>query len=338
MFFLVASGVLMALIITSPASDSVQFSWYTGESIRCELEVYNDDFSTQATESNPSKFHVHNIGELKPDSNYHYLIRCNSSDEIMIEGSFSIPLNPGDEFEFAVYGDSRSNLSVHEKVVKTIAKKEPLFVIHTGDIVYSDNRLNDWEDFFKATEPFGSTLFLPVIGNHEKEARNYKAFFALPGNESYYSYRAGDLLFLMLNTNERFDRYSKQYKWLKSLLKSETAKFTIAVFHHPAFSYGSHGDSFFVKTILVPLFEKYGVDLVLTGHDHNYQRIEHNGITYIVTGGGGASLYGIKDLSGPTASFKGHHFVLFEYDSGYLKGICYDTNENVIDSFDLFPR
>ena len=338
LIFFVISVSLTAAIITSPATNSIQLSWYTSVPESCKLTVYNDVFSIKIVESKPSMFHVQSINGLQPDSIYRYRIEYNSSEETVTEGNFSIPSNPETQFKFVAYGDSRSNLAAHREVSKAIARESPLFVIHTGDMVYSDCRLNDWADFFKATEPLSDTLFFPVIGNHERVAKNYKAFFSLPGNEYYYSYRVGDLLFVMLNANKRFDRCSSQYKWLKSLLKSEPAKFTIAIFHHPAFSYSSHGDSFFVKKILVPLFEKYGVDLVLSGHDHNYQRIEHNGITYIVTGGSGASLYSLKDPSGPVASFKGYHFVLFEYSSGILKGTCYDTGENAIDSFNVFPR
>jgi len=338
LFFVAISMTLLAVVITSPATNTVQFSWYTTTPVVCNLYVYNEHFSKEVFESKPSKFHVLTVSDLSPDVSYKYRIECESSTDYVLEGNFSIPFNPGNHFRFVVYGDSRSNPKIHLRVTKVISSKEPLFVLHTGDIVYSDSRINDWADFFKATEPLSNVLFFPAIGNHEKAAENYKTFFSLPGNESYYSFKIGELLFIVLNTNERFDRYSEQYKWLKSLVMTNFAKFTIVMFHHPPFSYSSHGDSYFVKTILVPLFEKYGVDLVLSGHDHNYQRIEHNGLTYIVIGGGGASPYGIKDPSGPVASFEGYHFVLFEYDNGKLKGTCYDIKGQEIDSFFVFPR
>ncbi|AKI96646.1 metallophosphoesterase family protein [Kosmotoga pacifica] len=338
LFFVTISMTLPAVVITSPATNTVQFSWYTTTPVVCNLYVYNEHFSKEVFESEPSKFHVLTVSDLFPDVSYRYRIECVFSTDYVLEGNFSIPFNPGNHFKFVVYGDSRSNPGIHLKVTKVISSKEPLFVLHTGDIVYSDACINDWANLFKATEPLSNVLFFPAIGNHEKKAENYKAFFSLPGNESYYSFKIGELLFIVLNTNERFDWCSDQYKWLESLVMTNIAEFTIVMFHHPPFSYNSYLYSYFVKIILVPLFEKYGVDLVLSGHDHNYQRVEHNGLTYIVTGGGGAFSYDAKNPLGPIASFKGYHFVLFEYDNGTLKGTCYDIKGQEIDSFFVSPH
>ncbi|WP_169746204.1 purple acid phosphatase family protein [Kosmotoga pacifica] len=336
LLFLTSIAVsLLAVIITAPSTSTVQFSWYTESAVVCKVYIYSENTSKELSEATPSVFHSMEASELSPDTQYKYRIECDATKAYIQAGSFSIPLNPGNNFSFVVYGDSRSNPRMHAKVAEAISKKKPLFVMHTGDIVYSDERLDDWADFFQATVALGNALFFPVIGNHERTAENYKRFFSLPGNESYYSFKVGELLFIALNTNERFDSYSKQYKWLKSLLSTEKAEFTVVILHHPPFSYGPHGDSYYVKNFLVPLFEQYGIDLVISGHDHNYQRIVCNNLTYIVTGGGGASIYKIKDPSGIASSFEGYNFVLFEYNSGVLKGICYDINGHEIDSFTI---
>jgi len=131
-----------------------------------------------------------------------------------------------------------------------------------------------------------------VLGNHDYEiARGgYElATLGMPGR--YYTRRLGggavQLFFLDSN-----DVSARQTAWLEQQLSESVATWKIAVFHHPPYTCGGHsGDSEVVRE-WVPLFEDYGVQLVLSGHDHNYQRFAaRNGVTYVVDGGGAAGLY-----------------------------------------------
>jgi len=101
---------------------------------------------------------------------------------------------------------------------------------------------------------------------------------------------SADLFILDANNVES----SRQRSWLENALERSDASWLIAAFHHPAFSCSKHGSTDAVVDDWVPLFEEHGVDLVLNGHDHNYQRFRHAGVTYIVTGGGGAPLYDLE--------------------------------------------
>jgi hypothetical protein len=91
-----------------------------------------------------------------------------------------------------------------------------------------------------------------------------------------------------------------------------------------------------VRVNIVPVLERYGVDLVICGHNHNYQRSLVNGITYIVTGGGGAELHPIDQPDPDTeASYNGHHFVVFSVDGGTLLGQAITVDGEVVDEFEL---
>ena len=96
----------------------------------------------------------------------------------------------------------------------------------------------------------------------------------------------------MLDSNAVTDR---QTAWLEQQLAESTSTWKIAVFHHPPYTCGGHSGSTAVQRRWVPLFESYGVQLVLSGHDHNYQRFATtDGVTYVVHGGGGAGLYRLR--------------------------------------------
>ena len=133
-----------------------------------------------------------------------------------------------------------------------------------------------------------------VLGNHDyavgRGAYELKTL-GMPGR--YYTRRLGDgvqLFFLDSNAVT-----TRQTAWLEHQLSESTATWKIALFHHPPYTCGGHSGDTDVVRNWVPLFESYGVRLVLSGHDHNYQRFApRNGVTYLVDGGGGAGLYPLR--------------------------------------------
>ena len=101
--------------------------------------------------------------------------------------------------------------------------------------------------------------------------------------------RFGDVELFVLNSN---NVHAVQTSWLERALASSTAAWKVAVFHHPAFTCGSYRSHHAVLVRWVPLFERYGVQLALSGHDHNYQRfVPRRGVTYVVHGGGAGAFY-----------------------------------------------
>jgi tartrate-resistant acid phosphatase type 5 len=131
-----------------------------------------------------------------------------------------------------------------------------------------------------------------VLGNHDVEVDGGRyELRALGMPSAYYTRRVGPVELFLLDSNHIDDT---QTAWLERRLSASGAPWKVAVLHHPPFACGGHLGSLRVLDRWVPLFERHGVQLVLSGHDHSYQRFaSRNGVTYLIHGGGGAPLYPI---------------------------------------------
>jgi hypothetical protein len=173
------------------------------------------------------------------------------------------------------------------------------------------------------------------LGNHDVEAGQSDSVMRLLGSPSaWYRDQVGSADLFVLDANRPTD--AEQSQWLEEALSSSQAAWQIAVFHQPAFSCSNHGSTPEVVQEWVPLFERYGVDLVLNGHDHNYQRFFSNGVTYVVTGGGGAELYGLRSCDGGhperiEGSDEEHHFVGVFGSEKTLRLVAIEDDEDLID-------
>lgn len=129
-----------------------------------------------------------------------------------------------------------------------------------------------------------------TLGNHDVETNGGRYEFdelRMPGR--YYRRRVGNVALFLLDSNRV---NAAQTTWLRRALRRSTAPWKVAVFHHPPFTCGGHSGAEDVAARWIPLFQRFGVDLVLSGHDHNYQRFaRRGGVTYVVHGGGGQGLY-----------------------------------------------
>ncbi len=254
---------------------------------------------------------------LQPDTKYYY--RCGSDDAGWSEiHSFRTAPAKG-PFSFAVMGDTQNNRSIRRNITAAIRELRPLFVIHCGDITNAGGSKKLWAEWF---EDMGGLIaeipLMPVMGNHDNYCvkvnglcRNMFEQFALPDNgikdssEYWYSFDVAGTHFMMLNSESDagIKPGSKQYEWLeKELEKNNAASWKIAVMHKPPFSMGFHGDSKDVQKYWVPLFDRYGVDVVFSGHEHIYERTkplrglkpDEAGTVYIIAGSGGSWVYGCK--------------------------------------------
>src|SRR5262249_384387 len=127
-----------------------------------------------------------------------------------------------------------------------------------------------------------------------------------------------------------------QVGWVEQQLKASTARWKVAVFHHPIYSSGKkHGSDLSLRRKLEPLFERYGVNLVFSAHDHIYERaVPQRGIQYFVTGAGGSARRGGVDLKSPfrAASYdEDNHFMLIEAEHGQIRFQAISETGRVID-------
>jgi predicted phosphodiesterase len=233
-----------------------------------------------------------------------------------------------------VFGDTRTNHEVHRVVVKAIMHYKPVAVFHTGDLVYNGKRNSAWSLFKEISAPIiDSSRFYPSFGNHELHAAVMSTDFKLPNNGKWYSVDIGKIHFTVIDNYSDFSMGSEQYKWLVSDLSSYGNKFCVVVMHLPVYSSGPHQTRVKkLKNTLVPLFTKYGVDFVFSGHNHCYEKAFANNVYYITTAGGGAPLYPqTKNLPESQLYVKTYNFCTLTVNDSLLQLRALDTNLKVID-------
>ncbi len=216
-------------------------------------------------------------------------------------------IQPLAQVDFAVLGDSRSDLQINREVLRQIILDEPKIVLHTGDMVANGDIESQWTEVFPLYQPFFEKKNLyHVCGNHEAGhcTRNIVRK-ALGNDRSFYSVDFQNFTFLALDSNQIT---AEQIQWLSHL---PVGRKYIPFLHHPAYPIlsGHSGHEPVVKNF-IPQFKRLGVKLVFTGHNHGYDRNEKDGIVYITAGGGGAPLYPCGSFSGAKqACVSNYHYV-----------------------------
>jgi len=265
-----------------------------------------------------------------------------------VQPSVDGPANPA--FSFLVVGDygigNSSERSVARAMQQWAAERPVDAFISTGDNVYPEAELKYFEDAW--TIPFGwvNEAGLPLIlaiGNHDLEDRSSQPlieFFGLPG--PWYSRSMGPVDIFVLDSNH--PNRLEQWQWANKALRASKASWKIVVVHKPPFDCARYRGEASLRDRYVPLFAETGVDLVLSGHDHNYQRFAPlDGVAYVVTGGGGDSLYGLSDVclaetpSRAAGNDSIHHFLALEGTKSRLVGFAIGTDGSVLDRFVLEP-
>jgi predicted phosphodiesterase len=232
---------------------------------------------------------------LSPHTGYHYQVEVDGVSLARPSTFRTAPRPDQSDFAFVAFGDTRTQHAIHEQAVDRIQQLAPDFVLHTGDLVEHGGALEQWATFFEIEKPLMARAPLfPTLGNHEGNSVHYFDRFHLPGNERWYTFDYGNARFICLQVDGSagFGPGSEQYVWLQKTLADNSQQWLVVYFHVPPYSaLREDAAEIAVRQALSPLFERYGVDIVFNGHHHNYQRSVVGGVTYIVTGGGGAPTY-----------------------------------------------
>lgn len=194
---------------------------------------------------------------------------------------------------FAVIGDSGTGGRAQNEIAQEMAayheKVNFDFVIMLGDNIYGGHSPADFTRKFEL--PYKPLLdagvkFYASLGNHDNpdDERLYKPFNM--GGDRYYSFKKGDVAFFALDSTYMDPA---QLSWIEQNLRNSQAKWKICFFHHPLFSDGkSHGPDVDLRARLRPLFERYGVNAVFSGHEHVYERLKpEDNIYYFILGNSG---------------------------------------------------
>ena len=233
--------------------------------------------------------------------------------------NLALPLKEG-SLRFAVIGDTGSGTDKQQQVADMMVKYRTVFpfefVLMMGDNLYGGESAADFETKFSNVYKQlldDKVKFYATLGNHDLPIQINYVNFNMNGKE-YYRIKKGNVAFYSLNSNY-MDQ--KQVKWLEDELAKDTSDWKICFFHHPPYSSaGKHGSDKQLREVVEPIFVKYGVNVVLTGHDHVYERIKpQKGIYYFVSGAGGKLRSGDVNERSPLTE-KGYdrdmHFMLFE--------------------------
>jgi len=253
------------------------------------------------------------------------------------------------QVRFAVIGDYGLAGDNELAVANLVKSWNPDFIVTLGDNNYplgTDSTIDQnigqyYHEFiypYKGSYGTGSNVnrFFPALGNHDwysDSAKAYFDYFTLPGNERYYDIIRGDVhLFFLdsdLNEPDGVTDSSVQAVWLKTTLSLSQQKWNIVVVHHAPYSSGSHGSILYTQWP----YKEWGADLVLSGHDHTYERLTVDGLTYIVCGTGGHSLYEFVDtLDCSVFQYNKNFGALFiEADQNTLNFKFMNINNELID-------
>jgi acid phosphatase len=252
---------------------------------------------------------------------------------------------PDESFSFAVIGDFGTGDDVQRSVARRMCAwhgKHPFdTAITTGDNIYPDGD----PDLFKSEffRPYRclrrkGVRFHATLGNHDaltdngdNEVEHPK--FGMAGHD--YVVRKGGVRFVMVDSN------SLDKKWLRRALNPEDDdRWTIVAFHHPVYSPGTgHGSTPGFRPSLPRMFRDKDVDLVLNGHDHLYAVTKNlKGIRYVVTGGGGAGLYGCSEASFSDKCKEAHHFLYVTAGPDRIDVIAVPARGKPIDRFSTTGR
>ncbi|HET6203050.1 MAG TPA: metallophosphoesterase family protein [Planctomycetota bacterium] len=309
-------------------TDEATIQWRTSSTSPGSVEWGSTPALGQTTAPTPTQTnHEVSVAGLLPNRTYYYRVLATGVPVSPIHSfrTAETPLYPF--FRFGAFGDSGMANSSQASVASLVGSLAPDLVLILGDVIYPSGAASDMDA--KYFVPYASLLgdrpFYPALGNHDYAtgcAQPYLDAFCVPtsgpGGERYYSFDRGPVHFVCADSDplsgppsgcSSLSAFAAQAAWLDADLAASNASWKIVFFHHPPYSDSNHGDDPDVQAIFVPIFEARGVDLVLSGHDHCYERFPpmvggapaSGGVRYMVAGTGGASLYGINP--GPLLEF-----------------------------------
>jgi predicted phosphodiesterase len=238
----------------------------------------------------------------------------------------------------AIIGDFGSGDASQRAVADLVAAEAPDAVLTVGDNVYSNagyaTLVGDYYGSFVAAQKF-----FPAAGNHDYDEgiENFDDYFGYLNGQREYAVTFGKAEFFVLDGEQgmaSLDANHNQEMWLRRAVAASPADIKIVIVHYPPFSSGDrHGSTRDYQWD----FADIGIDLVLSGHDHIYERIEVGGVTYVVNGAGGKALYGCGErVSGSAVCFDDNFGALFlSSTANALLGQFVAADGTVVDEFSI---
>ena len=342
-------------------------STYTANTEEFDLGLYKSNKSLIVN------YHSVVFENLKPNTLYAYRVGFAENWSEWIQ--FKTANDTYSPTQFVYFGDAQNDILNHwSRVIRMAYKTAPdaSFVIHAGDLVDSAHKDNEWAQWFKAGGFIHSQwTAIPVVGNHEFQrfdgyegtlprrlSIQWRPQFTLPVeenldeklHETVYSVEYQDILVLVLNSTGHLE---EQTEYIREKLTNSDAKWKIVTNHHSVFSPAEGRDFEYARKVWKPMFEKYGVDLVLNGHDHTYarghtpvksQNVNESGIfkTLYVTSVSGPKQYKIDKIKIKNYEVDGYKSDKMGEETQFFQVINIDNNKLTYSAYttlgDLYDR
>jgi len=250
-----------------------------------------------------------------------------------------------DGVRFAVYGDSRNDTEIHRKLVKLMIDKKVDFVVNSGDLVNSGNRYEQWgPQFFKPIEDLAENVPIYIAkGNHEGNRGIYEKLLIPPGENNSFGFDYGPVHYFCADNVSKGLKAEEVLKLIATDAAGSKAQWKFVSYHVPSLNFGGHWSAWGYPDAL-PILAKAGVDFVVAGHSHQYERFwpiappgEPGGsyVTYITSGGGGAPLYDINTSDYHACAQKINHVCIFDIQGNKLSMETIGIDGQVIDHLEI---
>ncbi|HEY3806127.1 MAG TPA: metallophosphoesterase family protein [Kofleriaceae bacterium] len=278
---------------------------------------YEFGFRAGGSDGEQHVFTMHQVHlcDLAPGTTYSYQVGGHNpydnsdhwSDVFTFHTAPDITANPDAEVQLAFVGDSRGGYDVWTELVGLIQARAPDLILYSGDAVTLGLTQYEWDEFFADAQPLLATV--PMIyaeGNHEANAVNFFSQLALPGDQQNFGIDYGYAHITVANDSptQPDDLAGSTKDAIQAdFAASTSARWKLLMHHQPMWSASTmHGSNIMLQQLWQPLVDQYGIDLVLNGHDHDYevsfpmlgqtvQATNATGTVYVVAGGAGAELY-----------------------------------------------
>ncbi|MDX2092367.1 MAG: metallophosphoesterase family protein [Kofleriaceae bacterium] len=267
-------------------------------------------FGFRSTGMQIYQVHQAHLCGLMPGTTYSYQVGApgHYSPIYSFRTAPDVAANPDTEVVFGFLGDSRDGYDIWAQLAELVQARQPDLILFSGDAVTVGLTQYEWEEFFGRGEQLLARVpLVSAHGNHEVNAVNYYAQLAMPGDQENFGIDYGHAHVTVANDSP--DDIAKLTGEFRDAIEadfeaSKNARWKLFMHHQPMWSASTrHGSSLTLQQAWMPLIDKYDVDLVLNGHDHDYEvskplingvvQASNDGATvYVVAGGAGADLYG----------------------------------------------
>jgi hypothetical protein len=326
--------------LLAPSEDAVTIAWETNIDVPSRVVVDGTPWDGGA-----GRVHRVRVAGLLPSHSYRY--RVEASEAVTEDLELGTAAPPGERLRFAVYGDTRTGGDTHRRMVQELLVQAPDFLLNTGDMVGSSTD-SEWDKFFAIAYPLlARTPLYPTIGNHESDygdGGRFTQLFPL-GSDRFggrvYSADYGAVHVAALDSNGDL---GEQAAWLDEDLtaaEQRGARHLFVMMHWGPWSSGrsmNHGNNGEAIEHIVPVARAHHVSAMFGGHDHFYERGSASGLTYFVTGGGGAPLGGPHATAEARAYRAVNHYLLVDVVADRARVSAYDLSGTLFDEVELSAR